>query len=118
MAISKYTAEGKFICTYPDKNTCADDNKITNPELSNTLKNRSAHVKGYRYKITGFRPQKDLKPITINLKNRKVMTINFDGAYTFDSIKECAEFYEVDPSTISKMLSGKRKNKYNLRYVN
>ena len=122
MYINKYNLEGKLLCAFYSKEMCMFTEKITNSELSNVLEGRRAHIFGFRYKSFKNKNTKDLKPLKqVYLKNRRVYIDIGDKQefreLSFESIAECADYFKVHPSTISKMLSGDRTNKYNVKYA-
>jgi uncharacterized Fe-S cluster-containing radical SAM superfamily enzyme len=118
MYINKYNLEGKLLCAFYSKEMCIFTEHLTNSELSNVLEGRRQHIFGFRYKLFINRNTKDLKPLKqVYLKNRTVYIEDKVGIIYFGSIKDCANHFKVHPSTISKMLSGERTNKYNVKYA-
>lgn len=113
MPISKYTVDGKFICTYPDKETCSEFENINQSSLTNVLEGRSLTLKGFRWKTTAFLKQRDLKPFKQRKNYKKIIM----GDIEFASIGKCAKYLGVGRSTIGSMLLGLSPNKYNVKYA-
>jgi hypothetical protein len=118
MYVNKYDLEGKLLCAFYTKEMCISTEHITSSELNNVLQGRRQHISGFRYKLFINRNTLNIKPLNqSNLKNKHVYTEDNIGIKYYGSIAECAKHFKVDPSTISKMLSGDRINKFNVKYT-
>lgn len=118
MYVNKYDLEGKLLCAFYTKEMCISTEHITSSELNNVLQGRRQHISGFRYKLFINRNTLNIKPLKQLEKkvNKNYKPVQIPGK-KFSSISKCAKHFKVDPSTISKMLSGDRINKFNVKYA-
>lgn len=76
------------------------------------------YTRGIEHHMYGSkRPEHSLKVSGTNNGRSKGLIASDMNDILFDSSSKCAEYFGVNQSTISRMISGKVKNKYGLRYI-
>lgn len=73
-------------------------------------KHTAENVQKIKDRMSGVKP-------TWAIEKTKVKVYSKSLDKTFDSTKECAQYFNVSQSLISMMINGKRENKYNLTKI-
>lgn len=106
--IDKYTLDGKYVCTYDDVKTAAEENGVRTSGIYASIKKKVRRCGDFIYRVEGDA----VEPSEIvSLKHGRVEKYSLDGTFicVYDSIADAASQNAMSASSVNACVTGKAR---------